>query len=417
MTPPPTDAARRALAPIAGWRDRAGQDPRHDERTAALLGIALGTCFVVCFATGLYAQFSQHPPSWFQLPAAPAGLFRITQGVHVATGIAAVPLLLAKLWAVFPRLLAWPPVTGIAHAVERLALLPLVGGALFMLFSGVANIDLWYPLPFFFPTAHYWMAWVTIGALVVHMGAKLPVTRSALATGAAHKPAGAARPTDGPGADQPEVDTPGTDRGDADLVDTGGRRRFLTAVGAAAGLLTLTTVGQTVAPLQRLALLAPRHPDLGTQGFPVNKTASEAGVAEQAQRADHTLSVTGAVAHPLTLGLDDLRSLGLHEAVLPIACVEGWSASRRWRGVRMADLLELAGAPAGRKVFVTGLETGGLYGQSLVDADQARASNTLLALEVDGEALALDHGFPLRLIGPNRPGVMQTKWVTGLEVL
>ena len=42
--------------------------------------------------------------------------------------------------------------------------------------------------------------------------------------------------------------------------------------------------------------------------------------------------------------------------------------------------------------------------------------DTLLALEVAGEPLSLDHGFPLRLIGPNRPGVLQTKWVTQVVV-
>jgi len=42
--------------------------------------------------------------------------------------------------------------------------------------------------------------------------------------------------------------------------------------------------------------------------------------------------------------------------------------------------------------------------------------DTLLALEVNGEPLHLDHGFPCRLIGPNRPGTMQTKWVAQLDV-
>ena len=41
----------------------------------------------------------------------------------------------------------------------------------------------------------------------------------------------------------------------------------------------------------------------------------------------------------------------------------------------------------------------------------------MLALEVNGEPLHLDHGAPLRLIGPNRPGVQQTKWVTSVVVL
>jgi DMSO/TMAO reductase YedYZ molybdopterin-dependent catalytic subunit len=40
----------------------------------------------------------------------------------------------------------------------------------------------------------------------------------------------------------------------------------------------------------------------------------------------------------------------------------------------------------------------------------------LLAVELDGQPLHIDHGFPVRLIGPNRPGVLQTKWVSRLVV-
>ncbi len=389
------DGPRTGIGQVFAWRDRTDADPRHDERTAAILGLALGVSFTICFLTGIYSHLAQHPESWFHLPASPSWLYRATQGVHVATGIAAVPLLLAKLWAVFPRLLAWPPFVSVANAIERLALLPLVGGALFMLFSGVANIDLWYPFPFFFPTAHYWMAWITIGALIVHIGAKITTTRHALSR---------------------SHDLSDPRASEAAMVDPQARRRFLTAVGAGAGLLTVATVGQTIAPLQKLALLAPRHPDTGTQGFPVNRTADEAGIVEKAQKADYRLVVRGRVATPLDLSLDDLRAVGLHEATLSIACVEGWSATKRWRGVRVRDLLEMAGAEPGTSVSVSGLEQGWLYGQSVLNEDQARARDTLLAMEVNGEPLALDHGFPVRLIGPNRPGVMQTKWVTTLEV-
>lgn len=41
---------------------------------------------------------------------------------------------------------------------------------------------------------------------------------------------------------------------------------------------------------------------------------------------------------------------------------------------------------------------------------------TLLALTLNGRPLSLDHGFPARIIAPNRPGVLQTKWVHRLEV-
>jgi DMSO/TMAO reductase YedYZ molybdopterin-dependent catalytic subunit len=174
--------------------------------------------------------------------------------------------------------------------------------------------------------------------------------------------------------------------------------------------------GQTIAPLRRLALLAPRHPDIGVQGFPVNKSAISAGVRTRATSSDFRVEVVGRVARPLSLSVAELQRLPQRSATLPIACVEGWSASRRWTGVSLATLLARAGAPPNASVTVHSLEIGGLYAQSLVDTDQAGDPDTLLALQVDGQPLALDHGYPVRLIGPDRPGVMQTKWVTRLEV-
>ena len=72
----------------------------HETRIAAVIGIALGVSFSVCFVTGLISHLIQHPPSWFEWPPRPAGLYRITQGLHVTTGFMAIPLLLAKLWVV-----------------------------------------------------------------------------------------------------------------------------------------------------------------------------------------------------------------------------------------------------------------------------------------------------------------------------
>jgi DMSO/TMAO reductase YedYZ molybdopterin-dependent catalytic subunit len=104
------------------------------------------------------------------------------------------------------------------------------------------------------------------------------------------------------------------------------------------------------------------------------------------------------------------------EAELPIACVEGWSASARWRGVPARDLLRLAGARAGSEVTVESLQPSGSYRTSELNAGQAADADTLLALDLDGEPLHIDHGYPVRLIGPNRPGVLQTKWVSRLVV-
>jgi DMSO/TMAO reductase YedYZ molybdopterin-dependent catalytic subunit len=366
--------------------------PLHDERTAAWLGIALGVSFTICFATGFWSHLQQNPPAWFDPIARPAGLYRFTQGLHVATGIASIPLLLAKLWTVYPNLLRRPVVAGVASALERLTLVPLVGGAIFLLFTGVANINLWYPWPFNFRASHYWVAWITVGALVVHVGAKFTTTRTALARrGAEVDPA--ASPASGPD-----------------------RRQFLGLVAGAAGLLTVFTVGQTVWPLRKLALLAPRRPDTGPQGFPVNRTAQNAGVVESAQDPAYRLVVEGNVDRPLELSLAELRALPQRSATLPIACVEGWSASRTWRGIPVRDLLDLAGAPADARVRVHSLQERLAYRSSDLDPAQSNDADTLLALEVEGEELHLDHGYPVRLIGPNRPGVLQTKWVQRLVV-
>jgi DMSO/TMAO reductase YedYZ molybdopterin-dependent catalytic subunit len=370
-----------------------------DQRAAAWLGIALGVTFTTAFATGVFSHLAQHPPSWFRLPARPAGLYRLTQGIHVATGIASIPLLLAKLWVVIPKLFRWPPFSSVAHFVERVLLVPLVGGSLFLLVTGLANINLWYPWSFNFPIAHYWAAWITIGALIAHTGAKWTTTRTALAH--------TTTPSDLPGEPTPNVvpDQAVTDR-----------RRFLATVLGVSGLVTLFTIGQTVRPLAPLALLAPRRPNIGPQGFPVNRTARAAGVLDTATADDYRLVVAGNVRRPLMLSLDDLRALTQHSATLPIACVDGWSTSQRWTGVRLRDLLAMAGARHDAELRVESLQQGGSYGTSDVNRWQAHDPDTLLALLVNDEPLDIDHGYPMRLIGPDRAGVMQTKWVSRLVV-
>ncbi len=382
---------------VGEQRDRALAQDTHDTRTAAILGIALGVSFTLCFATGLVSHTLQNPPSWFAWGARPAGLYRVTQGVHVISGIASIPLLLAKLWSVFPRLFL-PLPRHVAAAIERVSLLPLVGGSLFLLFTGTANIARWYPWPFFFPRGHYWGAWITIGALVMHIGARASGARAALRAG----PQSRSTPSSGLGvaAAAPRVD----------------RRTLLGWAGGASLLLTLTTAGQTVPFLRRLVLFAPRRPDIGSQGLPVNRTASEAGVDRVATDPQWRLVVEVDGRERLSLDLAAIAALPQRDATLPIACVEGWSASARWQGVRVLDLLERANVSSFDSVEVLSLEQGGLYSRSVLNASQARDRDTLLATSLNGEPLNLDHGYPMRLIGPNRPGVMQTKWVSRLVV-
>jgi hypothetical protein len=378
--------------------------PPRSERSAALLGMALGVAFLVCFVTGIVSHLIQDPPSWFTWPARPAGLYRVTQGVHVTTGLACIPLLVAKLWVVHPKLFERPAIRPVAHAVERVALLPLVGGATFLLLSGLGNVNIVRPYPFGFRDGHLAAAWITMGALVVHVAAKWAQTRPHL-----------------PLLPEPEVQDVQDDvveAGTAPAVAEGSldRRGFLAAVAGTSGLLALLTVGQAFEPLRSLAVLAPRRPDIGPQGFPVNRTAASVGLT-QVDLAAYRLVVDGpGAATPLQLTYDDLRAMDQHEAELPIACVEGWSTSQRWRGVRVRDLVAAAGGERSRPLTVISMQDSERLKTSEVNEVQADDPDLLLALEVGGEVLHADHGFPARLIGPNRPGVQQTKWVARIEV-
>jgi DMSO/TMAO reductase YedYZ molybdopterin-dependent catalytic subunit len=382
---------------LRGLHDRF-TSPLHDEQVAAPLGLALGILFSTCAATGAYSHLLQHPPGWIDIPSRPAGLYRVTQGVHVTAGFACIPVLLAKLWTVAPKLFEWPVVRSAGHALERLALVPLVGGGIFLLFSGVSNVARWYPWGFFFPQAHLWAAWLTIGAMVIHVGATWITTRRALRRASVRSTA------------------PADERAELDELLRRDRRGFLAGVAVSAALFGTAIVGGTVPSLSPVAFLAQRRRGDGPQGIPINKTAAEARVVDAASDPRWRLRITGAVAAPLLLSLEDLAAMDQREAELPIACVEGWSAAGRWRGIPVHALLDAAGADDGATVVVHSLQSGGRYSSSKLNHLQARDRDTLLATHLEGKPLHLDHGFPLRLIGPNRPGVSQTKWVTELEV-
>lgn len=345
---------------------------------------------VVCFLTGLYSHFLQDTPTWLPAPSRPANLYRVTQGLHVISGTVAVPLLLAKLWTVYPKLFAKPNLKAVGQLIERLSILVLVSSMALELFIGFVNTLQWYPWPFPFRQTHYALAWIIVGALLVHLAVKLPLIRANW------------RRTRDPEPESLPAEITGLTR----------RGLFRTVAGAAA-LVGVTTAGQSLTPLGSVAVLAPRKPGIGPQGLPVNRTAEAAGVT--GIDADWRFTIMG--PRQLSYTLDELRALPQSRSELPIACVEGWSQGARWEGVRIRDLLTLSGAPAKSRVRVVSMEKGGFYATSELPEEFAADPLTLLALRLNGSPLALDHGFPARIIAPNRPGVLQTKWVHRLEVV
>lgn len=346
----------------------------HHERTTARIGLWLGITFLTCFVTGLISHAIQHPPSWFFWPSRPVNLYRITQGVHVISGVAAIPLLLAKLWSVYPKLFQRPLVRNLPHALERGSILVLSGAAFFELVTGIFNVAQNYRWSFYFPEVHYAIAWVAVGSIIVHIAVKLPTIRRALTR----------EPLDE------------------------SRRAFLRTTWLATGAAVVVTAGTTVPFLREISALSWRS-NRGPQSVPVNRTALDAGITHD---PTWTLNVAG---HTFTL--DDLNKMPQTTAELPIACVEGWSQNAEWTGVPVADLLRVAGVQPGVAVRVQSFERTGLYRSSVLPGEHTKDPLTLLALRLNGEVLDLDHGYPARIIAPSRPGVLQTKWVSRLEVL
>jgi DMSO/TMAO reductase YedYZ molybdopterin-dependent catalytic subunit len=387
----------------------------------AVLGTLLLVPLLVVAATGFASHAAYQPdlganaivdpahdlqPFVFAWPASPSWLYALTQGLHVTLGIVTVPLLLAKLWSVIPRLFAFPPVRSPAQAIERLSLLGVVGGAAFEFATGILNVQLWYPWHFDFVRAHYYGAWVFLASLTIHVAVKLPMVVRA------YRQRGVFAPLRD---DRPEPFDPDGLAPREPAAATLSRRGLLALVGGASAGLLVVTAGQSVGgPLRSLALLAPRgegSSGAGLSGFPVNKTAAAAGIMPEMTGAAWQLAVVGGEQR-LDLGRDELLALPQHTYELPIACVEGWSTSQHWTGVRLAELAAMVGAPDGFALVAESLQTDGRFRRTTLGHAQASSDRALIALHVNGADLSPDHGYPARLIVPAVPGVHCTKWLS-----
>ncbi|HEY6577483.1 MAG TPA: molybdopterin-dependent oxidoreductase [Mycobacterium sp.] len=348
----------------------------------------------------------------FDWPSNPKWLYRLTQGLHVGLGLIMIPVVLAKLWSVIPRLFTWPPARSAANVLERVSLLMIVGGVLFEIVTGVLNIQYDYIFGFSFYTAHYFGAWVFIAGFVAHVCLKLPTMvrslrsrsfRSVLTTSRADT---VPEPLDADGLVAPDSDPP-----------TLSRRGALAVVGGGALLVTVLTAGQTIGGwTRRLAVLLPRGRSYGDgpNDFQINRTALAARIDPALTGDRWRLQLLGG-PQPVLLDRAALAAMPQHAVDLPLACVEGWSTVQTWSGVRLADLSAAAGRPRPGSAVVSSLERFGAFNHARLQRNQVLNPDALLALRVNGADLSADHGHPARIIVPALPGVHCTKWVASIE--
>lgn len=297
----------------------------------SILGSALLPLIIVCAVTGFLSQAAYNPglgnnsllPDgglgvnlyFFHWPTSPSWLYAATQGLHVICGLAAIPILLAKLWSVMPKLFEWPPVRSLSHMLERLSLAMLVGGAIFVFFTGLLNIQVFYPWPFRFLTAHYYGAFVFLAGLGLHLVLKVPI---ALRTFRERGVLGPLRPGLADTVAEPyepehvaplEPSRP-----------TISRRALLATVGAASLGAAFMAVAQTVGgPLRQFGLLTPRSTQLsgGANGFQINKTAAAVGIGTKQTGDDWRLKLAGAAEREFSR--EQLLAMPQHTYDLPIA--------------------------------------------------------------------------------------------------
>ena len=136
--------------------------------------------------------------------------------------------------------------------------------------------------------------------------------------------------------------------------------------------------------------------------------------------SDWTLPVTGLVDNPLMLTLDDVRNnFPSRDQFVTLSCISGrigttLISTTMWTGVSLQEILAKAQLQEGaRYLHITSGD--GFY--ETIDLDLINSDERImLCYGWDGNQLPTDHGFPLRIWIPDRYGMKQPKWITGIEV-
>ena len=129
------------------------------------------------------------------------------------------------------------------------------------------------------------------------------------------------------------------------------------------------------------------------------------------------LRVDGLVQRPLDLSLDALRSLPQRTQITRHDCVEGWSAIGQWTGPQLSHILHAAGLRDSARYIVfycADGENDRPYYES-IDLDDAFHPQTIFAHRMNGQALPVAHGAPLRLRVERQLGYKHAKFVMRIE--
>ena len=345
-----------------------------------------------------------HFPAWW-----PSWSYAVTQGTHVTLGVMVLPLVLAKLWSVMPKLFQRPAVRSIARALERISLLGLVASVLVEFATGILMMEDWVPGNFDYITVHYYGAWVFGTLFVLHTCIKLPAVRRA------YRERGVLNPLmQGLDQTKPEPpddgglapDQPGRSHDQPPWPARDGGRRVVDHFRRPSRRVDRRTV-----PAVRVAGAAWPRVRNRPQRFPDHpyRGAGRGHLGNDERRlAPHCRRCTHRLLHPRAATCDATVDANAHDH-LHRRLVHDPALDRRPP--------RRSGPAGGRSRWrhpAASLARGGLASPALSPSLYGDP-RSLLALRVNGVDISLDHGYPARVIMPNVPGGMNTKWVSELR--
>lgn len=374
--------------------------PYSSTRLTAQLGLILTLMLALMFSSGAFFYlytFNYDLPPWFT----------IVRFLHFYTGLASIPILLAKYGSTSFRLSGYYlkvpryKAAGPPQLIPRL-LSPLLAADFFVLyFSGLYMLVHYYytvtniwPLDAKPVQVHLWAAIIGAPLVTIHLLWHL----SSAWRGVAAKDAVAADSV------AKYAESP---RGALS------RRALLAGLGAS-GLALAVAFQNSGARSWEVANLfigrIPKEERGGPGNFPVETLF---GRQDPVDTSAYRLIIEGEVDERLDLTYEQLLALPAAEHKIRISCVSGWTEVPTWRGPRVADVLAMAKERANTGSVAFHSLSG--YGLSW-HRRRLNDENALLATHVNGAPLSTNHGFPVRLIVPGYPGQNMVKQIDRIFV-
>jgi hypothetical protein len=294
--------------------------------------------------------------------------------VHIYVGMLSVPFIAAKAWGTW-RLLAGVQSAREAPAIERAAsavliafVLVLYGSGVLLVWNAVAEGNAW------LKDVHLYFTFAAAAPLSWHLYRRLAQSWRAIQQ----------LPT---------------------ALRSGGWSARLYSRRS----LLFLSLAVALSAVLRWALPARTMED--PNDFPVTNFGSPAGSIDLEK---WRLVIRGAVGRPLSLSYQEILGMSREHHRYSLDCITGWSASRAWEGIPIAQLLDMA-QPVDPESRLRFLSTTGY--DVTVSPQRYRRPGAMLATHVEGVPFTHDHGFPLRLMVPGVVGEENVKWLAEIEVI